>query len=196
MGVSSQRCSRASSRAAAFCLSLSRFVSFFPILFSLSLSQACLALSVGFSQPSANLLVFFLLPPQVSLAFPSAHPSPSMPKRRQMERNTVSTERRQETPRETHSDIPTYPVPTIAGKCVFSPWFHGGTRSEQSGSFAASGLQIIFQRLITSPNLGRFSWTQQMVYSCFRGRLLPNFKPFSLLLGECKHCRKKKLTKI
>lgn len=63
--------------------------------------------------------------------------------------------------------------------------------SECSESIAASSLQDIFQRLITWPNLGRFSWAQEMVYSCFRGLLLPNFKPFLLLLVEYKHFRKK-----
>lgn len=75
-----------------------------PITFSLSLFQAGLLLPADFSQPSANLLIFLPCSSQVSLFLPSTHPSPSIPQSQQMERSTVHTERRQETPRETYDE--------------------------------------------------------------------------------------------
>lgn len=108
-----------------------------PITFSLSLFQAGLLLPADFSQPSANLLIFLPCSSQVSLFLPSTHPSPSIPQSQQMERSTVHTERRQETPRETYDEPST--------SCA-RPSFHRETRSTWSESFAASSQQIIFQR--------------------------------------------------
>lgn len=59
------------------------------------------------------------------MSFPSTHICPSKPKHQQMERSTVSTERRKHPER--FMMTPAYPVPMITGKCVLSHCFQLST---------------------------------------------------------------------
>lgn len=117
--------------AATFCLSLFKMVSFFPLTFSLSLSQTCLLLPAVFSPPYINLQFISLIHPRsLWLSFPHLSLLQCLEVSQKRGTRRAQTEGGKELERLTMT--PVWPVTTTAGKCVFSSCFHLGVGRENA----------------------------------------------------------------
>lgn len=175
LGISFQHCSRLCFRAPASWVYPGLFLSFPP-------SSVCHCPRLVFSllislRPLPTLRFFFPSPPQVCLALPSTHPSPSMSVGKLRGAGWAPKESRKHPERSTIT--PAYPVSMIAGKYVFIPYFHGAQAPSGQSPLLPAVCKPFFQRLITWPNLGRFPGCSKQytpaseASSCQISRLFP-----------------------